>query len=268
MGYRSIASLAEGRGYADAIRSIEFAPMAGFFNPKSSLDEGLAAYFSGFAQILSYLYDPDGFFEGNLRRAGARNVICWDPRPQEGHAARWLCRPLERLALFPEEHAAKVFPSSGDREAANLLLRGVRRPYVVIHPGSGSISKNWPVENWISVARDLRERNFDVVVVGGEADVPRVKALAASGPFLSLLGIPLTELAAILAGARAFAGHDSGVSHIAAAAGAPCVLLFGPTDPSVWSPLNAGVTVLRREPLTSLPVDEVCTALARILNES
>jgi heptosyltransferase-2 len=42
-----------------------------------------------------------------------------------------------------------------------------------------------------------------------------------------------------------FIGHDSGISHIAAAAGARCLLLFGPTDPSIWAPANEKVTVLR-----------------------
>jgi heptosyltransferase III len=42
-----------------------------------------------------------------------------------------------------------------------------------------------------------------------------------------------------------FVGHDSGISHIAAATGARCVLLFGWTDPAIWAPANENVTVLR-----------------------
>ncbi|HEX8490708.1 MAG TPA: glycosyltransferase family 9 protein, partial [Chthoniobacterales bacterium] len=42
-----------------------------------------------------------------------------------------------------------------------------------------------------------------------------------------------------------FIGHDSGISHIAAAAGARCILLFGWTDPTIWAPANDNVTVLR-----------------------
>jgi heptosyltransferase-2 len=44
-----------------------------------------------------------------------------------------------------------------------------------------------------------------------------------------------------------FIGHDSGISHLAAAAGANCVLLFGPTDPDVWAPRNKNVQVLRAQ---------------------
>jgi heptosyltransferase-2 len=42
-----------------------------------------------------------------------------------------------------------------------------------------------------------------------------------------------------------FIGHDSGISHLAAAAGALCILLFGWTDPTIWAPANEGVNVLR-----------------------
>ena len=55
----------------------------------------------------------------------------------------------------------------------------------------------------------------------------------------------LPRLGAALGRCLGFLGHDSGVSHLAAAAGARCLLLFGPTDPAVWAPANAGVEVLR-----------------------
>jgi heptosyltransferase-2 len=42
-----------------------------------------------------------------------------------------------------------------------------------------------------------------------------------------------------------FIGHDSGISHLAAAAGADCILLFGPTNPDVWAPKNKNVQVLK-----------------------
>jgi heptosyltransferase-3 len=56
--------------------------------------------------------------------------------------------------------------------------------------------------------------------------------------------LPLTQLAALLEDSF-FIGHDSGISHVAAAAGARCILLFGWTDPAIWAPANENVTVLR-----------------------
>jgi heptosyltransferase-2 len=60
-----------------------------------------------------------------------------------------------------------------------------------------------------------------------------------------------------------FIGHDSGISHIAAATGAPCVLLFGPTDPAIWAPANENVTVLRA-PEGKLEMIDVQSVLSRI----
>ena len=55
--------------------------------------------------------------------------------------------------------------------------------------------------------------------------------------------LTLPQLAAVLEQST-FIGHDSGISHLAAAAGARCLILFGPTDPKVWSPQNTNARVL------------------------
>ena len=57
--------------------------------------------------------------------------------------------------------------------------------------------------------------------------------------------LPLPALGALLARCREFLGHDSGISHLAAAVGTPCVLLFGPTDPDIWAPPYPSVEIVR-----------------------
>jgi heptosyltransferase-2 len=86
-----------------------------------------------------------------------------------------------------------------------------------------------------------------VLLVGGEADaVPlaAMQAALAGAEVLVAQHLPLPVLAAILERCRLFLGHDSGISHIAAAVETPCVLLFGPTDPAVWAPKNERVKVI------------------------
>ena len=64
-----------------------------------------------------------------------------------------------------------------------------------------------------------------------------------------------------------FLGHDSGVSHLAAACGTPCVLLFGPTDPAMWAPPAARVRVLQcGADLSAIGVEEVHKTVARLLD--
>jgi heptosyltransferase III len=74
--------------------------------------------------------------------------------------------------------------------------------------------------------------------------------------------LPLRTLAATLARASVYVGNDSGVTHLAAAAGTPAVAIFGPTDPAQWSPLGRAVRVLRADStrLQDVPVAEVLAA--------
>jgi heptosyltransferase-3 len=268
LGYRHIAILAEGY-YADAIRSIDYGPLASFFNPRASLDQQLCDYFAGFQQIVSYIYDPDGLFAGGLRRAGARNLLSASPKIVEHrHAAFQLAEPLGRLGLKLQDPAAQIFPSSKEVAAAAALLAELRRPIMAIHPGSGGERKNWPLEGWLALQNKMLEdaRIGHLLVIGGESDSQRLAQMGLTGraerqSFLENLPLPL--LGAILSQCGFFVGHDSGISHLAAAVGVSCLLLFGPTDPEVWSPANRGVCVLRA-PSGQLSDLETSTVLARI----
>ena len=268
LGYRHIAILAEGY-YADSIRSIDYGPLASFFNPKANLDQELCDYFAGFQQIVSYIYDPDALFEGGLRRAGARNLISAPPKIAESrHAAFQLARPLERLGLRLEDPAARIFPSSKDLAAAGNLLSGLERPLMAIHPGSGGERKNWALDGWLAVQKKIRAdaRIGHLLIIGGASDsqqLTQMRLTMRAEPQTFLENLPLPMLGAILSQCSFFMGHDSGISHLAAAAGASCLLLFGPTNPKVWSPANRGVSVLQA-PTGQLSDLETRTVLARI----
>jgi len=267
VGYRHICCVAEGRFYADAVRSIEYAPMAGFFNPRSELDPGLSEYFAGFGQVISYLFDPDKFFEGNLRRCGVKNLIVGDPRISDAHhASLQLARPMESLALYLEDEEARIYPSSSDYSAAEGLLNGLEGPLVAIHPGSGSEKKNWPVPAWSDLIAQILSSGGTVLVVAGESDAGRTAELKAAfyGRLVFLEHLPLNVLGAVLARCAFFIGHDSGISHLAAAAGTECLVLFGPTDPAVWAPKKANVMRAPGGLLQNLTVGDVLKLLPLI----
>jgi len=269
LGYRHIAALAEGRFYADATRSIEYGPMAAFFNPRAELDPELSAYFGSFQQVISYIFDPDQLFEGGLRRAGVKNLIAGSPKlTDDTHAAKQLARPLEKLALWLEDPAATIFPSAADLAAADARLKKVEKPWIALHPGSGGERKNWPLENWRRLYAALRKSHSSAhfFIVGGESDSTQLgdfRAFAGDRTVF-LESLPLPELGAILSRCSLFLGHDSGISHLAAAAGAPCLLLFGPTDPDVWAPANPAVSILRAPggDLSQLDVESVLDKIA------
>src|SRR3954452_23719780 len=111
LSYKHIVALAEMSGYANATRSIEYAPLSSFFSHSAQLAPELVTYFGSFQQVISYLFDPDGIFASNLRQAGVRNLIVGPAKmTNEEHAARQLARPLEQLALYLDDPAGILTP--------------------------------------------------------------------------------------------------------------------------------------------------------------
>ena len=174
--------------------------------PNGTLADDLAAYFSSFQQIISYLFDPDGIFEANLRRAGAKNVLAaYTKLDDSEHASRQLARPLQQLALYLEEHGAKFFPRKQDRGRRKKAPRFCRRgnPCIAVHPGSGSPRKNWPLDHWRRLLSQMLAESArpGIVIVGGEADRAQLSELRGQMPgktAVLLEDLPLSRLAAVL----------------------------------------------------------------------
>jgi heptosyltransferase-3 len=254
LGYKHIAVLAENRFYAQAVRSIEYGPLSRFFAKNSELPAESADYFATFDLIISYLYDPDGIFEGNLRRCGVKNLLFGPAKiaKTSDHAAWQLARPIEELGIRVVDLTEKIFLSEEDRQFGREFLQTPSQPIIAIHPGSGSKEKNWPLQNWIELFSREHwhvEKRLSLIVISGEADKAQTAQLEHTWKDQDIRfakNLPLPHLAAVLEHSI-FIGHDSGISHLAAAAGASCILLFGPTDPNVWAPSNENVQVVAAE---------------------
>ena len=259
LGYSGICELAVAAGVADATWSLDHRSMATLFAPGAPVDAAVEERLKAYSLAVSFLYDPDGHFRGNLERLGVKTLIECPHRVVDGAgpAPSQLARPLERLAMFLEDPAPIIHSRSQDRALRSVIL----------HPGSGSLSKNWAVSNWRAVAAMAGASFPEVrwILVTGEAEAERGQTDEATvdWPTAELEhweSLPLVELADRLAKTDAvFLGHDSGISHLAAACGRPCFLLFGPTDPTVWAPANSGVEVFHHtgSSLAELRVERV-----------
>jgi len=241
LAYPGLGALAKKAGLVDEVRSIEYGPMAGFFTRGAVLDPALREYFGSFDVVISYLYDPDGIFHENLRASGAPRVVIGPHRPVAGaHAIDQLAAPLADLGL----------PLCGRASRIGTAHAVCATPTVAIHPGSGSAAKNWPVEHWRRLAGQLLADRPDIrlAVIGGEADETALASLRGVAPAARSVfweNLPLTELADRLEEVQLYFGHDTGVSHLAAVAGVPSLILFGPTDPGIWAPPHEHVRILR-----------------------
>lgn len=170
---------------------------------------------------------------------------------------------VEFLAALPgagnREHCADFFARQvgAPEPAIPRIDCGAAAPgnYAVIHPFSGSARKNWPLRRYRELAELL---GVPVRWCAGPDD--------AAGPALrDVVQIEdLYELGQYIAGARVYIGNDSGITHLAAAAGAPVVALFGPTDPGVWGPRGSRVRIVQGA-LESTTVQRVADEVAALM---
>jgi len=143
------------------------------------------------------------------------------------------------------ELASKLGADSSPRPcvvAREPYLLESNSAYIVVHPGSGgySLARRWDVEQLAAAADRLAsERGTQIVVVGSKGDDGAALIRALKSPAIDLTGkTTLPQLADVLAKAALYLGSDSGVSHLAGAAGTPSVVVFGPTNPAAWRPWN------------------------------
>ena len=121
---------------------------------------------------------------------------------------------------------------------------------IVIHAAASLPAKQWPLDRFASVMKLLRERyKARFIYTGAERDAELYRQIEKQGPFdgLNLCGMMnLRENISVYRAANLFFGVDSGPMHMAAAAGIPVVVLFGPTDERKWGPWGEGHTVITK----------------------
>ncbi len=244
------AALAVNRGLIDAAHPQHGAQWAGLFG-EGPLPPAFGAWLAEFDLIVNFWPDPDGDLGRRFPLRPEQRYLSAPALPGVAPAARHY---LDALAPLGVGVAPLHFALSP--------LAGVSAPpdspaSIVIHPGSGSPTKNWPADRWREVIRELGR---PVVLVLGEAEASTWPSLPARA--VAWRNCDLETLVAGLAGGGLFLGHDSGIGHLAAACGRTCVLLFGPTEPAMWAPPSPRVTVLRGGgQLAGLGVPEVLAAI-------
>jgi heptosyltransferase-2 len=123
------------------------------------------------------------------------------------------------------------------------------RPILTLCPGAeyGS-AKRWPPEYFAALARDYLALNWQVWLMGSSKDAPITQSIAqqASG-VVDLAGkTSLAQAVDLLAASRVVVSNDSGLMHVAAAAGVSVVALYGSSDPQYTPPLSDEAEVLYR----------------------
>ena len=251
--------------------SIDRREIAALFAENPDLT-GAARFFRPFTRIYSFFASDDARFRAALEAAaapGAVSVHAFRPA-RRGHAAAGYLEEIGARGMLPDGHPdarIEVLPDdiAEARQALARLGLGDTR-VVLLFPGSSSAHKNWPAENFAALANALPPPLRALVMLGPaeRAIEPRLMPLLVARGVAWLRDQPLGTVAGLARIAAGFVGNDSGVSHLAAAAGAPGVAIFGPTDPDRWRPLGR-VRVLWALPLSDLTPAVVAAAVGGII---
>ena len=158
------------------------------------------------------------------------------------------------LNVEPDGGPPEFFLHPGAEEKATAWLTragvGTRRPLVAVAPGAAHPTKQWPVQHWIKLVRQIVHTGADIVALGGPEDSAVGAEIAARGgaQVASAAGdLSLQETGAVLKRAAALICGDTGVMHMATGVGTPVVALFGPTVRQFgFFPYNAHASVVER----------------------
>jgi heptosyltransferase III len=129
------------------------------------------------------------------------------------------------------------------------------QPFALIHPTAAFETKQWAMKNFARVAEELTARGLIPVVIVSSKETLVVESLVkeSSARIIALSDLSLPEVTALASQARLFVGNDSGIAHIAAAAGAPCIVIFGSSNVSHWRPWSRQPSEVVREEMPCQP---------------
>lgn len=153
-------------------------------------------------------------------------------------------------------------------EWLGLVGLKARQRLVVINPGAGRATKRWPRERFRALGERLvGESGADVVVVWGPEERQDAEEIAAVAGAVVAPPTDVAALVALLRRASVVVGADTGPLHLAAAAGTPCVGLYGPTRAERNGPYGEGHATLQSPDgtMTAIDVAAVQAAVAERL---
>ncbi|MFH1380041.1 MAG: glycosyltransferase family 9 protein [bacterium] len=149
------------------------------------------------------------------------------------------------------------FPVSSNARAdvlKMLRLKGYhdKMRVLVIHPGCGTHGwqREWPVERYVELIKKINNKNICYVLTGSTSETALTDFISKqlSGyTVVPLINLPFPLLAAVLSLSRYVISGNTGIMHLAAAVGAACVALHGPTNPKKWGPYGTQHKIIQAD---------------------
>lgn len=248
----SLGKLACRAGIFDRAFSIESAVFSTLF--AYPFDSKLIDFLKPYDASIWFSFSKD--LEAAVRKQTSGSVFRISPRPEPSrriHVAYHIEKNLLRLGLS-DGLLLKKFDAAGrfvEKEAVQVKKSVLSR--ILLHIGSGSPRKNWPLDRFKAVYDQLRAMDLNPVFLLGPAERHRETDLKG---WAYLIPQDLIVLHECLKNADAYIGNDSGVTHLSAYLQLPTVAVFGPSDPLRWHPVGPIVRVVVSNACNDFPCFE------------
>lgn len=299
-----LGSLLRTCGEVEKVFALEGEGLAGLLAGPDAVMPALRRWLGRCELAVCWLRDPEDRLASSLRGLGVKRLLIRSPgesgNPTAHQSERFVQTLTERLpetlagvgSSVPSDTPLRIPESIVVEPRLHLSRLGIDsgivsfKRLIALHPGSGSPHKCASPALFGMLVDRLTQREWTPVLVGGPADgevVTRVSRACSSPPPI-LQGLDLPLMAGVLARAALFVGHDSGLTHLAAALGVPTVAMFGPTDVRRWGPRGHNVDIVtgapcrcrgweeirscREKPCLAVPSGRLLHAVEQALKES
>jgi heptosyltransferase III len=248
----SIGALACRLGIFDRFFSIESALFSTLFSDQP--DAVIQSFLEAYTVSIWFSYSKD--LETVVRKTAPGRAVLIAPRPdpfERIHVACHIERSLMEAGLSDGE-LLQEFDENGQYIGKPVIRKKRSGPLrALLHIGSGSPRKNWPLASFQSVYRRLSDMGMHPAFLLGPAEHHTADELK---NFECRLPRDLTALYDLFRQADGYIGSDSGVTHLSAYLQIPTVAVFGPSDPLRWHPMGSSVQVVASEACTYSPCFE------------
>jgi ADP-heptose:LPS heptosyltransferase len=219
------------------------------------------------------LFTPGAANDGAVRRffAAYDRIYSWMGSRQEDFVRELSRLSNDRARIFPFRgdiagmHQAEYYFSCVRQDGSEMPLPEImlrpeavswsrqfwqrhgleNRPVLALAPGSGGREKIWPVDGFCAVADWWRASvDGEVLIILGPVEAERGGFEPLASRATVARDLDLAQAAALLSRSDVYLGNDSGITHLAAAAGVYTVAVFGPSDPQKWRPRGRHVVVI------------------------
>lgn len=244
----SFGRLAVDLGVLDIFYPLESARFASLYTDR--IDPVVVTLMSTYSSILLFSFSE--FLEKSAKKIDGRRVfriLPWPAAAQKVHITEFLARQVLTCSLL-EDEARRRFSEALIRLKADAMRKCRSGARAIISPGAGSVKKRWPLEKFMMVAAELKQRGLQPSILLGPAefDLEAVLQLNPQSQLQAVRTRTFQELIVVLESAAIYIGNDSGVSHLAAFLGVPALVIFGPSDPDRWRPFGDHVRIVKAAP--------------------